>query len=83
MATLDAAVGQASRTTLADMDIPLGKRVRLHRLLYEYGLRNGTMLVQPIDQGIEHGPFNFFENPPRWSTVRPASSSAVTCGSGR
>lgn len=64
MATLDAVVGQASRTTLADMDLPLGKRVRLHRLLYEYGLRNGTLLVLPIDQGIEHGPFNFFENPP-------------------
>jgi class I fructose-bisphosphate aldolase len=63
MATIDAAVGLASRTTLADMDLPLGKRVRLHRLLYEYGLRNGTLLVLPIDQGIEHGPFNFFENP--------------------
>lgn len=63
MATLDAAVRQASRTTLADMDIPLGKRVRLHRLLYEYGLRNGTLMILPIDQGIEHGPLNFFENP--------------------
>lgn len=63
MATLDATVRQASRTTLADMDLPLGKRVRLHRLLYETGLRNGTLLVLPIDQGIEHGPLNFFENP--------------------
>lgn len=63
MATLDAAVRQASRPTLADLDLPLGKRVRLHRLLYETGLRNGTLLVLPIDQGIEHGPLNFFDNP--------------------
>jgi class I fructose-bisphosphate aldolase len=45
------------------MALPLGKRVRLHRLLYETGLRNGTLLVLPIDQGIEHGPLNFFDNP--------------------
>lgn len=63
MATLDAAVRHASRPTLVDMDLSLGKRVRLHRLLYETGLRNGTLLVLPIDQGIEHGPLNFFENP--------------------
>ncbi len=63
MATLEAALRQAGRSTLADMDLPLGKRVRLHRLLYEHGLKNGTMLVLPIDQGIEHGPLNFFENP--------------------
>lgn len=63
MATLDAAVRHASRPTLVDMDLSLGKRVRLHRLLYETGLRNGTLLVLPIDQGIEHGPLNFFDNP--------------------
>jgi class I fructose-bisphosphate aldolase len=48
---------------LADLDLPLGKRVRLHRLLYEYGPGHGQMLVLPIDQGIEHGPLNFFPNP--------------------
>lgn len=63
MATLEAATRGVARTTLADMDLPLGKRVRLHRVLYENGLQNGTMLVLPIDQGIEHGPLNFFENP--------------------
>ena len=63
MATLEATLRQAGRSTLADMDLPLGKRVRLHHLLCEHGLKNGTMLVLPIDQGIEHGPLNFFENP--------------------
>jgi class I fructose-bisphosphate aldolase len=51
------------RPQLAELDLPLGKRVRLHRLLYEYGPGHGQMLVLPIDQGIEHGPLNFFPNP--------------------
>ena len=51
------------RTTLADMSISPGKRARLHRLLYEYGPANGTLLLLPIDQGLEHGPVDFFDNP--------------------
>jgi class I fructose-bisphosphate aldolase len=42
----------------------LGKRTRLHRLLYEHGPGNGTLLLLPIDQGLEHGPVDFFPNPP-------------------
>jgi class I fructose-bisphosphate aldolase len=42
----------------------LGKRTRLHRLLYEHGPANGTLLLLPIDQGLEHGPVDFFPNPP-------------------
>ncbi|MDQ3023048.1 MAG: fructose-bisphosphate aldolase [bacterium] len=48
---------------LANLDLPLGKRVRLQRLLYKYGPGNGKLLVLPIDQGIEHGPVDFFSNP--------------------
>lgn len=48
---------------LDDLDLPLGKRVRLHRLMYEHGPGNGKLLILPIDQGIEHGPLNFFPNP--------------------
>jgi len=48
---------------LADLDLALGKRVRLHRLLYEHGPGNGKLLILPIDQGMEHGPLNFFPNP--------------------
>ena len=49
--------------TLEDMDLPTGKKVRLHRLLYKYGPGNGRMMVLPIDQGLEHGPRDFFVNP--------------------
>jgi class I fructose-bisphosphate aldolase len=40
-----------------------GKRVRLWRLLYGHGPGNGTLLVLPLDQGLEHGPSDFFPNP--------------------
>jgi len=50
---------------LDDMDyLSLGKRVRLHRLMYEHGPGNGHMMLLPIDQGMEHGPVDFFPNPP-------------------
>jgi class I fructose-bisphosphate aldolase len=42
----------------------LGKRVRLHRLMYEHGPGKGMMMILPIDQGLEHGPVDFFTNPP-------------------
>jgi class I fructose-bisphosphate aldolase len=51
------------RTTLDDLSPSLGKRTRLHRLLYKYGQGNGTLLLLPIDQGLEHGPVDFFTNP--------------------
>jgi class I fructose-bisphosphate aldolase len=53
------------RPTLDSLDhLSLGKRTRLHRLLYEHGPGNGTLLLLPIDQGMEHGPVDFFPNPP-------------------
>ena len=42
--------------------LSLGKRALFHRLLYEHGPRNGTLLLLPIDQGLEHGPIDFFSN---------------------
>ena len=51
------------RPTLDDLALSPGKRARLHRLLYEYGPGNGTLLLLPIDQGMEHGPVDFFDNP--------------------
>ncbi len=53
-----------SRTHLDDLDLPQGKKARLHTLLYEHGPANGTLLMLPIDQGLEHGPVDFFVNPP-------------------
>ncbi|MBI3324015.1 MAG: fructose-bisphosphate aldolase [Candidatus Omnitrophica bacterium] len=49
--------------TLDDLDISTGKKTRLYRLLYKYGPGNGRMMVLPIDQGLEHGPRDFFANP--------------------
>ncbi|MGI0131291.1 MAG: class I fructose-bisphosphate aldolase, partial [Thermoplasmata archaeon] len=40
-----------------------GKRTRLKRLLYDHGPGGGTLLILPIDQGLEHGPMDFFANP--------------------
>ncbi|MBI4227308.1 MAG: fructose-bisphosphate aldolase [Candidatus Omnitrophica bacterium] len=49
---------------LDDMDyLSAGKRARLYRMLYEYGPGHGKLMVLPIDQGLEHGPRDFFENP--------------------
>ena len=53
-----------TRLSLNDLDhLSLGKRTRLHRLLYSHGPANGTLLFLPIDQGLEHGPRDFFINP--------------------
>ena len=54
----------AKRPALDELDLSLGKRTRMHRMLYEHGPGNGTLLFLPIDQGLEHGPIDFFPNPP-------------------
>jgi fructose-bisphosphate aldolase, class I len=51
------------RVALSQLGLPPGKRARLRRLLYDHGPGGGTLLVLPIDQGLEHGPADFFENP--------------------
>lgn len=53
----------ASPVTLSSLSLGHGKRVRLWRLLYGHGPGNGTLLVLPLDQGLEHGPADFFANP--------------------
>ena len=55
---------KVKRPKLDELDISIGKKTRLYRLLYEHGPANGTLMILPIDQGIEHGPLNFFVNPP-------------------
>jgi class I fructose-bisphosphate aldolase len=52
-----------SRVPLSKLGLSPGKRTRLKRLLYDYGPGGGTLLVLPIDQGLEHGPVDFFVNP--------------------
>jgi fructose-bisphosphate aldolase, class I len=51
------------RPALRRLGLSSGKQTRLRRLLYDHGPGGGTMLVLPIDQGLEHGPVDFFENP--------------------
>src|SRR6185436_3583895 len=48
--------------TLRSLAVGHGKRARLWRLLYGHGPANGTLLVLPLDQGLEHGPADFFDN---------------------
>jgi class I fructose-bisphosphate aldolase len=52
------------RPCLDDLDLNLGQRTRLHRMMFEHGPANGTLMLLPIDQGMEHGPIDFFPNPP-------------------
>jgi fructose-bisphosphate aldolase, class I len=52
-----------TRLPLASLGLSTGKKARLHRILYRHGLGNGTALFLPYDQGLEHGPRDFFANP--------------------
>jgi class I fructose-bisphosphate aldolase len=56
-------MSKVKRPLLKDLDLNLGKRTRLHRILYEHGPGNGMALILPIDHGLEHGPRDFFANP--------------------
>lgn len=40
-----------------------GKKVRMIRMAFEHGPGNGKLMILPIDQGLEHGPKDFFANP--------------------
>jgi class I fructose-bisphosphate aldolase len=51
------------RPTLSELSLNTGKKTRLYRLMYQAGPANGTLLVLPIDQGLEHGPRDFLEAP--------------------
>jgi fructose-bisphosphate aldolase, class I len=65
-----------------------GKRTRLRRLLYEFGPGEGTLLFLPIDQGVEHGPRDFFPNPAskdpeyQFRLAAEAGYSGLACGYG-
>jgi len=52
-----------ARFSLSTAGLETGKRARLHRILFGSGLGNGTALFLPYDQGLEHGPRDFFANP--------------------
>ena len=52
-----------TRIPLDQRGLSAGKKTRLYRILYRHGLANGTALFLPYDQGLEHGPRDFFANP--------------------
>jgi fructose-bisphosphate aldolase, class I len=52
-----------SRPGLDELGLSTGKKARLHRILYQHGLGNGAAIFLPYDQGLEHGPRDFFANP--------------------
>ncbi len=53
----------STRPGLTQLGLDTGKKARLHRILHQHGLGNGTALFLPYDQGLEHGPRDFFANP--------------------
>jgi fructose-bisphosphate aldolase, class I len=53
-----------NRIPISQLGLSTGKKARLHRILYQHGVGNGTGLFLPYDQGLEHGPRDFFANPP-------------------
>lgn len=57
-------IERVRRPVLDELPLAQGKRARLYRLLYAHGPGRGTMLVLPVDQGLEHGPGDFLPNPP-------------------
>lgn len=83
--TPDAPAASSLRPSLDDLDLSIGRRVRLRRLLYGRGLQNGTLLCLPIDQGLEHGPIDFFPNPPcgdpefQWRLAKDGNYNALAC----
>lgn len=52
-----------TRPALEDLGLSTGKKARLYRILHQHGLGNGTAMFLPYDQGLEHGPRDFFANP--------------------
>ena len=45
---------------MEEMGLGPGKMTRIKRLMYHYGPGNGKLLILPYDQGLEHGPRDFF-----------------------
>lgn len=51
------------RPRVDDLDLSVGKKTRLYRIFEQFSPGKGRAMILPIDQGLEHGPVDFFENP--------------------
>jgi len=71
--------------TIKSIPLSPGKKTRLHRLLYKCGPANGNLLILPIDQGLEHGPIDFLDNPEaehpffQFELAKQGNFSAIAC----
>ena len=78
-------INERHRAEVPPRTLAPGKRTRLRRLLFEFGPGHGTLLLLPIDQGIEHGPRDFFPNPAskdpeyQFHLAAEAGYSAIAC----
>jgi class I fructose-bisphosphate aldolase len=78
--------GERAEKFHLDLDhLTTGERRHLYELMYAHGPGNGKMMFLPIDQGLEHGPRDFFVNPPaaslefQLSLAAEANYSGVAC----
>lgn len=69
-----------------DLDsLAAGEKRRLHELMFAHGPGNGKIMLLPVDQGLEHGPRDFFDNPPaadlefELSLAEEAGFSGIAC----
>jgi len=53
-----------AKVELDKLPLSIGKKTRLRRILYDHGPGNGLAMILPVDHGLEHGPVDFFGNPP-------------------
>lgn len=56
-------VQRVRRISPTDLRLPAGKTTRLSHMLFEHGPGHGSLLVLPVDQGLEHGPTDFIAQP--------------------
>ncbi|OGD11111.1 MAG: hypothetical protein A2Y86_07190 [Candidatus Aminicenantes bacterium RBG_13_62_12] len=62
-----------------------GEKRRLHEMMIAHGPGNGKIMLLPIDQGLEHGPKDFIDNPPaadlefELSLAEEAGFSGIAC----
>ncbi|MFW5746814.1 MAG: class I fructose-bisphosphate aldolase [Nanoarchaeota archaeon] len=75
----------AERPTFDDLSLCAGRRARLHHMIFDRGIGNGTFMILPIDQGLEHGEVDFFPNPDaehplyQFELATQGNFSAIAC----
>jgi fructose-bisphosphate aldolase, class I len=55
--------GIVGAVNLDALNLSTGKKARLYQLFFAHGPGQGLGMFLPVDQGLEHGPRDFFSNP--------------------